>query len=73
MQDLKDLVPQKRPHQPPQAPTADQGHRHHHDRIHTEDVDLLQGISRQEGHAAGCGEEGADDGGDEVVAAAGLA
>lgn len=73
MRHPEDRVPDKRPQQPADGATAGGDQAEHEEGIEAEDVDLLDVESGEDGHAAGGGEEGAEERGGEVVAAAGLA
>ena len=66
-------IPQKRTQQPPHGSTAQCDQAEHEEGIQTEDVKLLHVEGRENRDAAGSGEDGAEKGGGEVVAAAGFA
>lgn len=73
MRHPEDRIPQKRPQQPPDPAAAEGDQAEHEEGVQTEEVDLLHVERREGGHAARGREEGAEEGGGEVVAAAGFA
>ncbi len=73
MRHPKYRIPDERPEQPAHGPTAQRDEAEHEEGVQTEEVDVLDVEGGQEGHAAGGGEDGAQDRGGEVVAAAGFA